>query len=77
MTKALDLDLNKLKARAFDRAEWAEEILRRYHAVISDLDDLVVQQLQGLYRWMFVPTTLWPFNIQDVLGNCLAVPGGI
>jgi hypothetical protein len=28
MTKALDLDLKKLKARAFDRAEWAE-VLRR------------------------------------------------
>jgi hypothetical protein len=32
MTKALDLDLKKLKARAFDRAEWAEGVLRRYHA---------------------------------------------
>jgi len=26
MTKALDLDLKKLKARAFDRAEWAEGV---------------------------------------------------
>ena len=32
MTTALDLDLKKLKARAFDRAEWAEGVLRRYHA---------------------------------------------
>jgi hypothetical protein len=22
---------------------------------------------------MFVPTTLWPFNVQDVLEDCLAV----
>lgn len=72
MTKALGLDLKKLQARAFDRAEWAGETLRRYHAVILDLDDLVVQELQGLYHWMFVPTTLWPFNIQDVLADCLA-----
>jgi hypothetical protein len=72
MTKALDLDLKKLKARAFDRAEWAEEVLRRYHSAIQNLNGLVVQQLQGLYDWMFVPPTLWPFNVQDVLADCLA-----
>jgi len=72
MTKALDLDLKRLKARAFDRADWAEEALRRYHSVVQKLDDGVVRQLRGLYDWMFVPTTLWPFNIQDVLEDCLA-----
>jgi hypothetical protein len=73
MSKAVNLDLKKLKARAFDRAEWAEEALRRYHSVIQNLDDVVVQQLRGLYNWMFVPTTLWPFNVQDVLEDCVAV----
>jgi hypothetical protein len=72
MTKALDLDLEKLKARAFDRAEWAEGVLRRYHSAIQNLNDVVVQQLRGLYNWMFVPPTLWPFNVQDVLEDCLA-----
>jgi hypothetical protein len=72
MTKALDLDLQKLKARAFDRAEWAVEVLRRYQSVIQKLDDVVVQQLRVLYNWMFVPPTLWPFNVQDVLEDCLA-----
>jgi hypothetical protein len=72
MTKALDLDLKKLKARAFDRAEWAEGVLRRYHAATLNLDDAVAQQLRGFYNWMFVPTTLWPFNVQDVLADCLA-----
>jgi hypothetical protein len=83
MTKALTLDLKKLKARAFDRAEWAGETLQRYHAAIGKLDDSVVRQLRGLYQWMFVPPTLWPFNIQDVLEDCLAaleqahgLPGG-
>ena len=71
MTKALDLDLKKLKARAFDRAQWAEKALRRYHSAIQSLDDVVAQQLRALYIWMFVPTTLWPFNIQDVLEDCL------
>ncbi|MCX6908015.1 MAG: hypothetical protein NTY01_08230 [Verrucomicrobia bacterium] len=72
MTKALDLDLQKLQARAFDRAEWADEAIRRYHAAISNLNDAVVQPLRGLYHWMFVPTTLWPFNVQDVLEDCLS-----
>ena len=74
MTKALHLDLKKLKARAFDRAEWAEEVLRKYHAAIPNLHDAVAQQLRTLYVWMFVPPTLWPFNIQDVLELSLTKP---
>lgn len=73
MSIALDLDLKKLQARAFDRADWAEEALRRYHAAILNLNDVDAQPLRGLYNWMFVPTTLWPFNVQDVLDDCLAV----
>ena len=72
MTEALDLDLKKLQARAFDRAEWAEEAIRRYHAAILNLNAAAVQPLSRLYHWMFVPPTLWPFNIQDVLEDCLA-----
>jgi hypothetical protein len=71
MITALDLDLKKLEARAFDRAEWAGEALRRYHAAKPKLDAAVVQSLCGLYQWMFVPPTLWPFNVQDVLEDCL------
>ena len=73
VTKALDLDLKKLNARAFDRAEWAEGVLRRYHAATRNPDAVVAQQLRTLYQWMFVPPTLWPFNVQDVLADCLAV----
>lgn len=73
MTTALQLDLKKLKARAFDRVEWAEDVLHRYHSAIEKLDVAVVQQLRALYHWMFVPPTLWPFNVQDVLEDCLAV----
>ena len=62
MTKALDLDLNKLKARAFDRAEWADGVLRRYYAAILNLNGVVVSQLRVLFHWMFVPPTLWPFR---------------
>ena len=72
MTTVLHLDLKKLKTRAFDRAGWAEGGIRRYHALLN-LDGVVAQPLRGLYLWMFVPTTLWPFNIQDVLENYLAI----
>jgi hypothetical protein len=72
MTSALGLDLKKLKARAFDRADWAEEALRRYHSALQNFNTVDIQRLRGLYRWMFVPTTLWPFNVQDVLEDCLA-----
>ncbi|HUA68705.1 MAG TPA: hypothetical protein VMA13_09165 [Candidatus Saccharimonadales bacterium] len=67
MTKALALDLEKLQTRAFDRADWAEGCLRRYYAAAAKLDASTVLPLRGLYDWMFVPPTLWPFNIQDVL----------
>ena len=72
MTKALDLDLKALQARAFDRAEWAKGALRRYHTAALNLEDVDIQPLRGLYHWMFVPPTLWPFNVQDVLEDCLA-----
>ena len=32
MKNALNLDLEKLLAQAFHRAEWAEAVVRRYHA---------------------------------------------
>jgi len=71
MTTALNRDIEKLKARAFDRAEWAREALLRYHAARAKLDASKMRPLQGLYQWMLVPTTLWPFNVQDVLEDCL------
>jgi hypothetical protein len=73
MSSTLDLDLKKIQAQAFDRADWAEQGLQRYHAVTAKLDASTVKSIQVLYDWMFVPTTLWPFNIQDVLYDCLSV----
>ena len=35
MTTALERDLERLKTRAFDRVDWAERCLRRYHDVIQ------------------------------------------
>ena len=71
MITALNRDIEKLKARAFDRAEWAGEALLRYHAAVAKFAASTVQPLQALYQWMLVPPTLWPFNVQDVLEDCL------
>jgi hypothetical protein len=73
MPSALDLDLKRIRAQAFDRADWAEAVVRRYHTVIAKLDGSTIQTIRALYDWMFIPTTLWPFNIQDVLEDCLSV----
>src|ERR1022692_642943 len=50
----------------------AEEVIRRYHSVASTLKDGEALPIGGLYEWLFVPPTLWPFNVQDVLEDCLA-----
>ena len=73
MPTALDQDLEKIQTQAFDRADWADQCIRRYHAVAAKLDASTLKTLRALYDWMFVPTTLWPFNIQDVLDDCLSV----
>lgn len=72
-TQALELDLKKLQARAYHFAEWAEEVLCRYHAIVAGVkDDDKAGPMRRLYRWMFVPPTLWPFNVRDVLAAYLS-----
>ncbi len=73
MSKALTLDLKKLANRAYHIAEWAGDVLRRYHAALPLLKDDTAAPLQSLYRWVFVPLTLWPFQIVNALADCLAV----
>ena len=72
MKSQLALDLERLKSRAYHRAEWADGALHRYHAARLKLPGTVEPQLRLLYDWMFVPPTLWPFHVQDVLEDCLA-----
>ncbi len=72
MATRLQEDLRRLGTLAFHRREWSEAVVRRYHAVRRDKGDQAVEQFDGLYRWMFVPITLWPLNIQDVFTLCLA-----
>jgi len=57
---------------AFHRREWSEPEIRRYHEIRRAKGDAALAALEGLYRWMFVPFSLWPFNVHDVLADCLA-----
>lgn len=69
--EALKSDLKKLEHRAFQFAGWATGVLKDYHSVTPNLDESVAGPLRALHAWVFVPTTLWPFNILDVLADCL------
>jgi hypothetical protein len=72
MTAALAADVEKLKSRAYHRASWAEPTLRRYHETAANLRGVTARHISVLYKWMFVPPTIWPFHIQDVLADCLS-----
>ncbi len=68
---ALTKDLKKMRSRAFHMAEWTEAALRRYHILISFEKYAADPCLQTLHAWLFVPPTLWPFNVFDVFTVCL------
>ena len=69
---ALARDLKKIQDRAFHMAEWTEDILRRFHALNLEVAHPNTPCLQTLRAWLFVPPTLWPFNMLDALAGCLA-----
>ena len=68
---ALARDLQILRTRAYHMGEWTEAVLRRYHAVLASGPRSALPSLQAFHAWLFVPPTLWPFNILDVLGACV------
>jgi hypothetical protein len=72
MTSLLQQDLKRLDALAFRRREYSATDIECYHRIRREKGDAAVKELDGLYRWMFVPITLWPFNIHDVFKSCLA-----
>lgn len=68
---ALGLDIKRLESRAYGVADWAVEVLRRYHAQAPRLSPKDAAALARLHEWVLVPLTLWPFSITDLLGECL------
>jgi hypothetical protein len=72
MVARLQNDLERLGALAFHRLEWAAPDIRRYQALRNEEGDKAVAPLDVLYRWMFVPITLWPINVHQVFAYGLA-----
>ena len=64
-------DLLTLRGRAYHMGEWTEAVIRRYHARRAVGTPSDPPALATLYAWLFVPPTLWPFNVLDVLDGCL------
>ena len=64
-------ELRRLESRAYGVENWASEVLRRYHAQLTSLSKKDAVALARLHAWIFVPLTLWPFSITDLLGECL------
>ena len=73
MKPELEVDLKRLRRQAFDRFDWGEPVLRRYHACLPKLAPAAARALQPLYQWVLAPTTLWPFDVQGILMDCLQV----
>lgn len=72
-TPPLQHDLDRLQTRAYGVVEWAAEVLRRYHALPACGSATDASLLTRLHEWIFVPLTLWPFSITDLMGECLSV----
>ena len=71
MASRLQQDLERLGALAFHRREYSEPDIRRYHKIRRAKGDAAITEAELLYQWMFVPITLWPFNIHQVFAACL------
>lgn len=76
MTSRLRQDLRILDGLAFHRREWAEPEIRRYHSLRLERGEALVGPIEGLYRWMLAPITLWPINIHHVFAQCLVQLSG-
>ncbi len=75
MASTLKHDLQLLDALAYHRKDCLLDDVRRFHALRRKLGARAVTQIEALYRWLFIPITLWPLNFQDIFQTCLDVIG--
>lgn len=66
----LNHDLNRLRQLAYHRFESSENLVRLF-APFRRIDHPDFDRLQRLYDWLFVPITLWPFNIEGLFRAAL------
>jgi hypothetical protein len=63
-------DLKRLRELAYHRFESSEDLVRSFHR-FRRINHPDFDQLQKLYAWLFVPITLWPFNIEGLFRAAL------
>jgi len=72
MAHEISQDLERLRPLAYHRLEWSRDLVRRFHemrqAVAASPDGRLIEQV---YEWLFVPLTLWPVNMHDLLAQAL------
>ncbi|PYK39127.1 MAG: hypothetical protein DME60_10160 [Verrucomicrobia bacterium] len=66
----LQSDLKRLAALAYHRLESSEDFVRSF-ARFRRIDYPDLDRLQKLYEWLFVPITLWPFNVEGLFRAAL------
>lgn len=72
MAREISQELERLRPLAYHRLEWSGDLVRRFHemrqAVSVSPDGRLVERV---YEWIFVPVTLWPVNMHDLLAQAL------
>jgi len=69
MTTNLDGDLKRLRLLAYNRSEWGESLIRKFHQLPMEIQEHPdFPLLKKLRSWLFVPISLWPANL-DAIGH--------
>ena len=78
MAREISQELERLRPLAYHRLEWSGDLVRRFHelaqVVSASPDGRLVEQV---YEWLFVPLTLWPVNMHDLLAQALDLTGSL
>jgi hypothetical protein len=69
-SSGLNHDLKRLRALAYHRFESGKDLVRSLDR-LRRIDRPDLDRLQRLYDWLFVPITLWPFNIERLFRAAL------
>jgi hypothetical protein len=67
---SLQDDLKRLGTLAYHRLENSGDLVRKFHRFRKG-DHADLDHLRKLYDWLFVPITLWPFNIEELFRTAL------
>jgi len=69
-SSSLNHNLKRLRELAYHRFESSEDLVRSFDR-FRRIGHPDFDRLQRLYDWLFVPITLWPFNIEGLFRTAL------